>query len=151
MSDCLTFLHAVRHKWKLQIDLIILVRCYQACSIVLKVQQITNCQNLSIELIDWLGSLHVVRHTRKLWIDPITLVACGQVCSGVQRVLWNAKPPIIFLIFYFFFNWDSLHARLNSHYKVWSCKKKEHKKIKAYRNPTVKRCLLILDFKPLRS
>ena len=66
-------------------------------------------------VIDWLGSLHVVRHTRKLWIDPITLVACGQVCSGVQRVLWNAKPPIFFFIFYFFFNWDSLHARLNSH------------------------------------
>ena len=23
-----------------------------------------------------------------------------------------------------FFNWDSLHARLNSHYKAWSYKKK---------------------------
>ena len=33
----------------------------------------------------------------------------------------------------FFFNWDSLHATLNSHYKAWSYKKKEHKKIKAYR------------------
>ena len=31
-----------------------------------------------------------------------------------------------------FLNWDSLHARLNSHYKVWSYKKKKHKKIKAY-------------------
>ena len=30
-----------------------------------------------------------------------------------------------------FFNWDSLHARLNSHYKAWSYKKKKHKKIKA--------------------
>ena len=27
-----------------------------------------------------------------------------------------------------FFNWDSLHARLNSHYKAWSYKKKNHKK-----------------------
>ena len=33
----------------------------------------------------------------------------------------------------FFFNWDSLRARLNSHYKTWSYKKKKHKKIKAYR------------------
>ena len=33
----------------------------------------------------------------------------------------------------FFFNWDSLHARLNSHYKAWRYKKKKHKKIKAYR------------------
>ena len=32
-----------------------------------------------------------------------------------------------------FFNWDSLHARLNSHYKAWSYKKKKHKKIKVYR------------------
>ena len=54
------------------------------------------------------------------------------------------------------FKWDSLHARLNSHYKVWSYKKKKHKKITAYRisvqkKPTVKRCLLILYLKPLRS
>ena len=33
----------------------------------------------------------------------------------------------------FFFNWDSLYARLNSHYKAWSYKNKKHKKIKAYR------------------
>ena len=37
------------------------------------------------------------------------------------------------VVFLFFFNWDSLRARLNSHYKAWSYKKKEHKKIKAYR------------------
>ena len=29
---------------------------------------------------------------------------------------------------YFFFNWNSLHARLNSHYEAWSYKKKKHKK-----------------------
>ena len=38
----------------------------------------------------------------------------------------------------------------------WSYKKKKHKKITAYskyvlKEPTVKRCLLILDIKPLRS
>ena len=32
-----------------------------------------------------------------------------------------------------FFNWDSLHARLNSHYEEWSYKKKEYKKIRAHR------------------
>ena len=31
-----------------------------------------------------------------------------------------------------FFNWDSVQARLNSHYVVSSYKKKKHKKIKAY-------------------
>ena len=29
-----------------------------------------------------------------------------------------------------FFNWDSLHARLNSHYKALSYKKKKHKKLR---------------------
>ena len=33
----------------------------------------------------------------------------------------------------FFFNWESLHARLNSHYEAWSYKKKKHKKIRAHR------------------
>ena len=33
--------------------------------------------------------------------------------------------------FWIFFNWDSLHARLNSHCKAWSYKKKKHKKTKA--------------------
>ena len=56
---------------------------------------------------------------------------------------------------FFFFNWDSLYARPNSHYKAWSYKKKKHKKIKAYqkslqKEPTDNRCLLILDLKPLR-
>ena len=32
-----------------------------------------------------------------------------------------------------FFNCDSLHARLNSHYEAWSYKKKKHKKIRAHR------------------
>ena len=59
------------------------------------------------------------------------------------------------LEYFFFFNCDSPHARLNSHYEAWSDKKKKHKKITAYRKsvkkePTVKRKLLILDLKPLR-
>ena len=55
----------------------------------------------------------------------------------------------------FFFNCDSLYARLNSHYEAWSYKKKKHKKITTYRKSVqkesaVKTCLLILDLKPLR-
>ena len=55
-----------------------------------------------------------------------------------------------------FFNWDSLHARLNNHYKAWSYKKKKHKRLKhtekiSLEKPTVIRCLLILDVKPFRS
>ena len=57
---------------------------------------------------------------------------------------------------FFFFNWDSPHPRLNSHYEAWNYNKKSTKNITGYRKsvykqPTVKRCLLILDLKPLRS
>ena len=64
---------------------------------------------------------------------------------------------LCYLHFYnFSFNWDSLHARLHSHYKAWSYKKKKHKNIRVHREstqkePTFKRCLLTLDLKPLRS
>ena len=52
--------------------------------------------------------------------------------------------------------WDSLNTRLNSHYEVWSYKKKKYKKIKVHsksvwKEPKVKRCLLILDLNPPRS
>ena len=41
------------------------------------------------------------------------------------------KPLFLFLFIYFL-NWDSLHARLNSHYETWSYKK-SMKKITGYR------------------
>ena len=37
------------------------------------------------------------------------------------------------LVFLFFFNWDSPHARLNSHYEAWSYKKRSTKRITGYR------------------
>ena len=35
--------------------------------------------------------------------------------------------------FIFFFKWDSLHARLNSHYNAWRYKKTSTKKITGFR------------------
>ena len=32
---------------------------------------------------------------------------------------------------FYYFVWDSLHARLNIYYQAWSCKKKKKKKIKS--------------------
>ena len=65
---------------------------------------------------------------------------------------WDSFPLQVALTKHFF-NWDSLHSRLNSHCKAWSYKKKKDKKIKAYRKslqkePTVNSCLLIPDLKP---
>ena len=59
-------------------------------------------------------------------------------------------------MFFSNFFWDSLHATLNDHYKAWSYKKKQNKKIELYRKslqkePTVKRCPLTLDLNPFRS
>ena len=39
---------------------------------------------------------------------------------------------------FFFFNWDSLHARLNSYYEAWSYKEKKHEKIKACKESVLK-------------
>ena len=38
------------------------------------------------------------------------------------------KPWRVGALRVFFFNWDSLHARLNSHYEAWSYKKRSTKK-----------------------
>ena len=46
------------------------------------------------------------------------------------HVTWGWWEVMFVLLF---FNWDSLHTSLNSHYKAWSYKKKKHKKIKSYR------------------
>ena len=65
----------------------------------------------------------------------------------LHSLLLNSDGPftgqdwIILNIFYqydsncvcVFFHWDSLHARLNSHYEAWSYKKKNTKKITGYR------------------
>ena len=86
------------------------------------------------------------------WDNQILTFHDVMTSSSAQA--WNTKR--VLLNNFFFFNLDSFHARLNSRYKAWSYKKKEHKRIKAYRKsglkePTVKRCLLILDFKLFRS
>ena len=38
------------------------------------------------------------------------------------------------LVIFFFFNWDSLHARLNSHYEASSYKKKAQKRLQNKEN-----------------
>ena len=62
-------------------------------------------------------------------IDDFNSKVKVAVLQGRQD--WEASQ-IKDLKLVFFFNWDSLHARLNSHYKALSYKKKKHKKIKAY-------------------
>ena len=75
------------------------------------------------------------------WTKSVT--QCESSCIVTPRYLtWNVGSifwPLMqklwcFVIAVFlFFYWDSLHARLNSHYKARSYKKKKHKNMKAYR------------------
>ena len=44
----------------------------------------------------------------------------------------DTREKSVFFFYTYIFNWDSLHARLNSHYEAWCYKKKKHKKITAY-------------------
>ena len=44
-----------------------------------------------------------------------------------------SSPCILLLLLLLFFNWDLLHARLNSHYEAWSYKKRSRKKVYRYR------------------
>ena len=65
-------------------------------------------------------------------------IDCTPMQNSTLSVLTSLSTGLKYLIvtqklFSFFFNWDSLHARLSSHYKAWSYKKKKHKKIKSYR------------------
>ena len=57
--------------------------------------------------------------------------ACALSCY--LDLLDKLQKRICRTVGFFFFNWDSLHARLNSHYVAWSYKKNKHKKVKVYR------------------
>ena len=56
----------------------------------------------------------------------------GGLHREVIRKVRNPVPAMTYVDF-FFFIWDSLHARLNSHYEAWSYKKGSTKKITGYR------------------
>ena len=84
--------------------------------------------------------------------DPKTQkVGCGD--AQTEGGLGDFNVIFVCLLFE---SRDSLHSRLNSHYKGWNYKRKKYKKIKAYRKsiykePTGKKCLIILDLNQFRS
>ena len=100
----------------------------------------------------WTSKKRAQKPFKALYLSIIT----QSICYNHVQCLYELSFWIhVLMTCNFFFNWDSLQARLNSYYKAWSYKKKKHKKIKAYKKsvsekPTVKRCLLIPDLKPFR-
>ena len=69
------------------------------------------------------------------WLEKIVMFEVTNVLGKIK--VFILPPKLIsqnclldsFVEELLFFNWDSLHARLNSHFKAWSYKKKKHKKI----------------------
>ena len=54
-------------------------------------------------------------------------------------------------LFLVYINWDSLHARLNSHHEAWSHKKKKHIKVKEYRKSVWKEPTVDLSYISVNS
>ena len=103
-----------------------------------------SCRNQFIDLHsksrDWFLYDRYLRHERVKHFDSLKL--------SMLDLLVKFPRSNTLLVSILFFNGDSLHARLSSHYETWSYKKKKLKKINAYRKsvykaPTVERCLLV--------
>ena len=71
-------------------------------------------------------------------LEILQMVAYGFLGAGNFLTLWistftqrKSVFSIILKVFFQFLNWNSLQARLESHYEAWSYKKKKNKKVKS--------------------
>ena len=72
----------------------------------------------------------VVIHKSKVTTVLSKPAYIGMCILGLSKVLiykFHHDYIYIYIYIYFFFNWDSPHARLNSHYEAWSYKKRSTK------------------------
>ena len=91
--------------------------------------------------LSYLMSWSLLLPLKILAVSKLQLTAEIYVWEYINENLFSVFSAIIrtqkkidhVLLFCFFFNWDSLHARLNSHYETWSYKKRSTKKIAGYR------------------
>ena len=74
----------------------------------------------------FLIKLHAWR-PETFWKRDSNIVAFLWILGNVYKQLFYRTRPVV-AFFFFFFNWDSLYARLNSHYEAWSYNKKSTKK-----------------------
>ena len=63
-------------------------------------------------------------------LEMTYFLAKFDLMSLASPIFWSSESISAIV---FFFNWDSLHARLNRHYKAWRHKKKKHQNMKVYR------------------
>ena len=86
----MSFLHAVRHLWKLKLNLAILFRFCHACSGMPKV--LRNILTISPERFSWLFAFSQTSVEAENWL--YYFLECGQGCLGMRKVLWNNKLPM---------------------------------------------------------
>ena len=91
-------------------------------------------RNCEPELFDILAELFNKCLKESIFPDCWKVLLVVTVFKNVgERSTAKNYHPFGLLSVIFFFNWDSLHARLNSHYKAWSYKKRSTKKMTGYR------------------
>ena len=64
-------------------------------------------------------------------MTPRSELEMGITLKFTETNLFLIKMDYFYIGNLYFFNWDVLHARLNTRYKALSYKKKKYKKIKA--------------------
>ena len=79
-------------------------------------------------LLFWIGI-----HSMQDWTAAMKNGVTRKRSSKRLKHIGNLFRKNIQLIGCFFFNWDSLHTWLNSHYEAWSYKKRSIKKFTGYR------------------
>ena len=61
-----------------------------------------------------------IKIKKKMQKRPEDIILLHIGSPGAQQVNFQAFFNSLLSCSFFFFNWDSLHARLNSHYEAWS-------------------------------
>ena len=131
-----------RIKWKMPVLYFKLWRCIKSDKIFITSFFISCCITSAESFFTTFRNL-IQNYLKKIFVTKFPfLMDSPKPKPTPLAVKFCYKPDKSFLFMLPFFNWDSLHARLSSHCKTWSYKKKK---------PTVKGCLLILDLKPFRS
>ena len=64
---------------------------------------------------------HIIYLSPLLYVIKMSILTVSFLIQLDSGILFQLNA-------FFFFNWDSLHARLHSHCKAWSYKKKKHNK-----------------------
>ena len=79
--------------------------------------------------IKFLGQTPTILRKIQINLESFVIVRNKKFHVEIRVFLMTCLLDLVSKIF---FNWDSLHGRLNSHYEAWSYNKKTLKKIKAY-------------------